>query len=58
MRSRLNITNHRRNFIEVDNQDAMQIGHWERETKVLTVTKPESNTEMFPNAYIREGLAN
>ena len=52
--SRLNITNEPGRFFEVDNREAVKIGHLERHKEVLKVVRPSFNTAMFPNGHVRE----
>ena len=53
-----NITNEPRMFIEVDNQEAVKIGHLERYEEVLEVVRPKFNRKSYPEAYIRDECAN
>ena len=53
-KSRLRITDGRRQFVAVDNYAAVKVGDLEREAKSKKVVKPKFTTD-FPRAVIREG---
>ena len=52
--SRMNITNERRRFIEVDNHETVKIGYLEKNSEAIRVVRPKYNKETY---QIREGVS-